>query len=150
MSAVDEIPNLVQNLYAIVSELERLFPSRRFTPDGHLVGSIGEVLAAYHYDLQLLPASRKRHDAEARDGRKVQIKATQANSIAMRSQPDYLIAIRILRDGSFEEVYNGPGDVVWKSAGKMQSNGQRPISLGRLFDLMKDVASGSGFDRRAS
>ncbi len=41
-----EIPSLVQELYSIVDRLEELFPGRRFTPDGHLVGSIGEVLAA--------------------------------------------------------------------------------------------------------
>jgi len=41
-----EIPSLFQELYSIVDRLEELFPGRRFTPDGHLVGSIGEVLAA--------------------------------------------------------------------------------------------------------
>ena len=44
--SVLEIPSLVQDLYSIVDRLEELFPGRRFTPDGHLVGSIGEVLAA--------------------------------------------------------------------------------------------------------
>ena len=36
----------VGKLYDLVGQLEHLFPSRSFTLDGHLVGSIGEVLAA--------------------------------------------------------------------------------------------------------
>ncbi len=38
-----EIPGLVSQLYAKVRELENLLPGRRFTPDGDLVGSIGEA-----------------------------------------------------------------------------------------------------------
>jgi hypothetical protein len=85
---IDLIPELVRSLYAIVGELEGLFPGRKFTPDGHLVGSIGEVLAARLYDLELLPASAERHDAKAPDGRLVQIKATQTKSVGLRSEPD--------------------------------------------------------------
>ena len=44
--SIHAIPSLVQELYSIVDRLDELFPGRRFTPDGHLVGSIGEVLAA--------------------------------------------------------------------------------------------------------
>ena len=40
----------IQELIKIVSELEIEFPGRHFTIDGHLVGSIGEVMAAY-YDI---------------------------------------------------------------------------------------------------
>ena len=82
------IPSLVQGLYSIVDRLEELFPGRRFTPDGHLVGSIGEVLAAATYDLELLPPSTERHDALSGDGRKVQIKATQVRSVSLSSEPD--------------------------------------------------------------
>ena len=41
---VEKVPGLVGELYALVAQLEALFPGRRFTPDGHLVGSIGEEL----------------------------------------------------------------------------------------------------------
>jgi hypothetical protein len=40
------VPALVSRLYEIVDELEEIFPGRHFTPDGHLVGSLGESLAA--------------------------------------------------------------------------------------------------------
>ena len=52
---------------------------------------------------------------------------------------DFLIAIQIKEDGSWVEIYNGPGDLVWENAGKMQKNGQRPISVAKLKALMKTV-----------
>ena len=67
----------IKALYAISRELEQLFPGRHYTPDGHMIGSIGEALAASWYGLELFEASAKTHDAKAPDGRLVQIKATQ-------------------------------------------------------------------------
>ncbi|GAL31213.1 hypothetical protein JCM19239_6598 [Vibrio variabilis] len=65
MSSVKQIPEKIRKLYEIVNELEAMFPERHFTPDGHLVGSIGEVLAEYHYGLELFTASAETHDAKA-------------------------------------------------------------------------------------
>lgn len=129
----------IKELYKITNELERTYPGRKFTVDGHLVGSIGEVIVAEHYGLKLLPNSIKTHDARTNDGKMVQIKATQVKGIAISSEPDYLIVIRLLSDGSWEEIYNGPGKAAWESAGKMQKNGQRPISLSKLRNLMGSV-----------
>ena len=129
----------IKELYKITNELENSYPGRKFTIDGHLVGSIGEVIVAEHYNLDLLPNSTKTHDARTKDGKMVQIKATQVKGIAISSEPDYLIVIRLLSDGSWEEIYNGPGKAVWESAGKMQKNGQRPISLSKLRNLMGSV-----------
>jgi hypothetical protein len=137
---IEEIPALVRSLYMIVRELEELFPGRKFTPDGHLVGSIGEVLAASQYGLELLPPSAKRHDARAPDGREVQIKATQARSVGLRSEPEVLLVLQLNSDGSSEEVFNGPGSLPWSHAGKMQSNGQRSIGVAKLRRLMHQVA----------
>ena len=92
-------------------------------------------MVAEHYGLQLLTASYETHDAIAPDGRYVQIKATQVNRIAISSEPDYLIVIKLLPDGSFEECYNGKGAAVWQAAGPMQKNGQRIISLAKLSRL---------------
>jgi hypothetical protein len=121
MNAIDHIPGIVQRLYALVGELHHHFPGRRFTPDGHLVGSLGEVLAAYHYDLELLPASTAGHDARSRDGRLVQVKATQGARVAIRSEPDHLLVLRLLQDGTIEEVYNGPGGLAWARLGRTAS-----------------------------
>ena len=129
----------IKQLYKITNELEQTYPGRKFTVDGHLVGSIGEVIVAEHYGLSLLPNSTKTHDAVSKEGKQVQIKATQVKSIAISSEPDYLIVIRLLSDGSWEEIYNGPGKAAWDNAGKMQKNGQRPISLSKLRNLMGSV-----------
>ena len=129
----------IKELYKITNELENTYPGRKFTIDGHLVGSIGEVIVAEHYGLALLPNSTKTHDAVTKDGKFVQIKATQVQGISISSEPDYLIAIKLFSDGSWEEAYNGPGKPVWNNAGKMQKNGQRPISLSKLKKLMIGV-----------
>ncbi|WP_182963519.1 DUF6998 domain-containing protein [Aeromonas veronii] len=122
---------LVQQLYSTVEELEEMFPGRHFTPDGHMVGSIGECLVADAYGLELMNASNKGYDALSPSGLQVEIKATQAKSVAFRSQPEHTIAIKILPNGTFEEIFNGPGKLVWQQFdGKpLPSNGQYQISL---------------------
>jgi hypothetical protein len=132
---VKAIPELVKRLYGIVNELESHFPGRKFTPDGHLIGSIGEVLVAEKYNLDLLPNSAKTHDAVDKDGRLIQIKATQGVSIGISSEPDWLIVVKINKEGVAQEVYFGLGKPVWENAGKMQKNGQRRISLNKLRKL---------------
>ena len=129
----------IKELYRITNELETEYPGRKFTIDGHLVGSIGEVIVAENYGLELLPNSTETHDAEAKDGKLVQIKATQINRIAISSEPDFIIVIQLQSDGSWIEIYNGPGEYVWDNAGKMQKNGQRPISIHKLKNLMETV-----------
>ncbi len=136
---VDQIPQLVCKLYAIVGQLEAQFSGRKFTLDGHLVGSIGEVLAADRYDLNLLPASAKTHDARAQDGRLVQIKATQVRSVSLRSEPEHLIVLRLDSTGGAEEIFNGPGHLAWRHAGRLQKNGQCSISVSKLTELMAGV-----------
>ncbi|MBS4154925.1 MULTISPECIES: DUF6998 domain-containing protein [Cobetia] len=137
----NKLKSLVGDLYNIVNELEEMFPGRHFTPDGHMVGSLGECLVANAYDLELLTASNKGYDAIAKCGTKIEIKATQAKSVAFRSEPEHAIVIKILPDGSFEEIYNGPGSLVWQqfSEKKLPSNGQFQISLAKLKVMNKSV-----------
>lgn len=134
------IHRLIRELYHITAELESLYPGRHFTPDGHMIGSIGEVLAAEAYGIELFTASAPVHDGTAPDGRLVQIKATQVDSIGISERPDYLIVLKIFRDGTFEEVYNGPGAPAWNAAGKVQKTSQRHIALSRLRALNELVA----------
>ena len=150
MDGVQEIPSLIRRLYSIVEELERHFPDRRFTPDGHLVGSIGEVLAAHYYDLELLPSGTETHDARAPDGTLVQVKATQRGTVGIRSEPQHLLVLRILPDGRTEEVYNGPGKLAWDHAGRLQKNGQRPIALSKLEALMQNVGEDDQLPRQVT
>ena len=135
---LDNIPALLKRLYEIVAELESLYPGRKFTPDGHLVGSLGEVIAAHDYGLVLLDSSAMTHDA--RKGEKlIQIKATQCQSVAMYGEPEHLLVLKLRKDGSTEEVYNGPGALAWTNMGKPQKNGQRSIALSKLRALMDSV-----------
>ena len=129
----------IKEIYVITHELEQMFPGRHFTPDGHMVGSIGEVLVASRYGLKLLTSSAKTHDAIDQHGRFIQIKATQTNRVSISSEPDYLVVIKIETNGTFSELYNGRGSLVWQQAGKMQKNGQRSIPVPKLRELMKAV-----------
>lgn len=136
-----KIQEIIRNLYTIVSELEGIFPGRPFTPDGHMVGSIGECLVADKYGLVLMPPSNQGYDAITGDGTKVEIKATLAKCVAFRSCPEHTIIIKIKDDGTFEEIYNGPGSNIWKEfkGKKLPSNGQFQISLHRLRKLNSEV-----------
>lgn len=138
-----KLQSLVKQLYATVSELEALFPGRRFTPDGHMVGSLGECLVADAYGLELKAASNKGYDVVTKSGLQVEIKATQSSVVAFRSQPQHTIVIKLQPDGSFDEVYNGPGALVWAQFKdkKLPSNGQFQISLTMLRKLNQLVAS---------
>lgn len=129
----------IDAIYRAVEHLENAFPGRKFTPDGHLVGSIGEVAAAYMFDLQLNPASTLGFDARTRCGKEVEIKLTQAKSVSLRHQPQYLIALRRAKGQKIEVLYNGPGSLVWEHAGAMQKNGQRPIGVSKLKSLQSQV-----------
>ena len=77
----------------------------------HLVGSIGEAVAARMFDLRLLPASTPEPDATTADRQTlVQIKLTQGKrGVALRAEPKHLLVLRLDPDLSVEVVYNGRG-----------------------------------------
>lgn len=133
---------LVDQLHAIVEELEKLHPGRKFPLDGHLVGSLGEAAGEALFDVVLLPASTPGHDAIAADGRTVEIKATYGNGVvAIRptshDHAELLIVLRLSRssDEDHEEVYNGPFAMAAGAAGRVGPNGQAPIRLSKLRAL---------------
>lgn len=134
-----EVAQHLDQLYNASNGLERLFPGRKFTLDGHLVGSIGEVVAAYIFDLGLKPASTLAHDATSPDGKNVKIKLTQGDRVAIRHEPEHLIVLHRPKGGPMRIVFNGPGGLARAAAGKMHKNGQRPISLSRLRQLAEEV-----------
>lgn len=136
------ISEIMHQIYSAAEKLEELYPGRPFTPDGHMVGSIGECLVAEAYELKLMPPSNRGYDAISPDGKKVEIKATQAERVAFRSCPEHVIAIKINKDGSFEERYNGPGVLIWEQVEgrKLPSNGQYQITLLKLDVLNSRVS----------
>ncbi|AZE48242.1 hypothetical protein C4K04_2569 [Pseudomonas chlororaphis] len=109
-----KIEEALKGLFSAVSMLQEAYPGKPFTLDGRLVGDIGEVVASLAYDLTLNEGLTKQHDAVTRDGRKVQIKTTFGTSLTfpVHHVPDYYLGIRMNRDGTFEEIYNGPGHLV--------------------------------------
>ena len=54
------------------------------------------------------------HDAYDSNARLVQIKTTQGSRVGISEKPDYLIVLRMSKEGEFEETYNGPGGTVWE------------------------------------
>jgi len=149
------VARLIEELFRITDELTEM-TGRAFTPDGHLVGSIGEVLAANAYGLQLEPHSTKGCDA-TRDGRRVEIKATFSNRVAFRAhdldhEHSHCLALRLQRGAAFEEIYNGPAKPIMDmlSMRALPRNGQRQISLAQLRILNSRVEAADLLSRVAS
>jgi hypothetical protein len=134
-----KLPRPVADIYKAVNELERLYPSRRFTPDGHLVGSIGEVVAAEALGLQLHPMSHAGHDAFD-EGGDIQIKMTGGKNIAMYADCDRLIVLQIISPEEAEIVFDGPGSKAWATSRKIGKNGQRVVSLSKLRALEREAS----------
>lgn len=135
-------------LQTIVGRLESRYPGRKFTLDGHLVGSLGEVWAAHLFDLELLPPSEAVHDAVASDGRRIQVKATQGVAVGISSCPDNLIVLHLNAEAGAEVVYDGPGDIAFAAAGKVAKTGQRPLRLSKLRALQNQVPPEGRLRRR--
>lgn len=128
------LPEPVAAIYRAVEDLKALYPGRAFTPDGHLVGSLGEVVAAHALKLTLYKASRPGHDAYDEKG-DVQIKMTAGDCISMYDTCNRLVVLRINSPTEAEIIYDGSGEVAWSVAGKLQKNGQRSVRLSKLRKL---------------
>jgi hypothetical protein len=145
-----KLPAAVADIYRAVEPLSAIYPGRKFTPDGHLVGSIGEVVAAEALGLTLYPSSYPGNDAVDADGRDVQIKMTGGKSVPLYATCDRLVVLRVVSPEEAGIVYDGPGAPVWEAAGAMQKNGQRPISLAKLRAVREAFAEEAGaMTRRA-
>jgi hypothetical protein len=129
-----KLPEPVAAIYRAVAQLEAAYPGRTFTPDGHLVGSIGEVIAAEALGLELHKASHPSHDAFDANGN-VQIKMTGGKSVSLYATCERLVVLKVISPTEAEIVYDGPGEPAWTLAGKMQKNGQRTVSLAKLAAL---------------
>ncbi len=141
---------LLAQIYSAVAELEAMFPGRHFTPDGHMVGSIGEAIAAYHYGIRLYPPGRPVFDGQ-KDGKEVQIKATQKSSVDLKpADGGTLLVLKLEQNGDFQEVYNGNADRVWKSLShrKATKAGEISISLNQLRALQREVQEEEKITRR--
>jgi hypothetical protein len=111
----------IQQLLAITRALKEKYKHhcKSFTLDGKLVGDIGEVLVAEHYGLTLYGDNTPVHDGfvTGDENKKVQIKASFNNyfyfSKDLNNIPQYFIAVQLKEDGTFEEVFNGLGALIY-------------------------------------
>ncbi|MGO9003504.1 MAG: DUF6998 domain-containing protein, partial [Limisphaerales bacterium] len=135
----EKAQELVASIYKAVYGLNKLFDGRRFTPDGILVGSLGEVMAEIKYEIELLRPNSAKHDAiELKTNRQVQIKTNQGDSAYLSEEPDYFIALKLLPDGQVKEIYNGPGRAAWQLALEVEKgkNGYHAIRHSKLINAM--------------
>jgi len=148
---LEDLGALMRELADLVKRFEELAPGRRFTPDGHMVGSIGELIGSVEHGLTLASASNMGWDATRLwpDGTisKVEIKATQRKSVAMRHnepQCDEVLVIHLnFHAGTWETIYFGQAKPVWSLLSEtMPPNGQRSVSLSKLAALRSSSGVG--------
>jgi hypothetical protein len=136
------LSEFLRQIYSAVAGLEKMFPGRHFTPDGHMVGSLGEVYAAWRYGINLYPPSHPVFDGN-KDGKEIQIRTTQRDNSYVRAVAvgGMLLVLKVNPDGTFEEVYNGYAHRVWHAVSHKKANklGQISISLKQLRALQEQV-----------
>lgn len=140
---MDRRKTITEALGLIIQGIEKLrgaFPHRKFTIDGRLVGDIGEVIAELEYDLDIDHVSRPCHDAVTADGRRVQIKATFKDQLTFKTVPDFYLGFRLFPDGRHEEIYNGPGDLIYQRYASRKGIGEVLLSF-PLSELRRLSAS---------
>lgn len=134
-----KLPKAVVKLYEAVAELSAEYPGRPFTPDGHLIGSIGEVVARETFGFKLHEPSNKHHDAICDVRGDVEVKITAGKTISMRGPCNHLIVLKVVSPAEAEIIFDGPGAGIFEDAGKTASNGQRRVSLVKLARIAAAV-----------
>jgi len=133
MSDLEFLQQKVIELQTIVSELEERFKNqkRKFTLDGHILGSIGEIYAHLTEDIDLYTPSHPVVDGCHKDdiNKQVQIKITQGKKILLTSCVDNLLVYKLEKDGIITKVYAGEGNSFFK---EQPTNVKRHISLNSL------------------
>jgi len=127
----------------IVEALQETYPKKKFTLDGRLVGDLGEILVEGDYELKLYEGLEKHHDGETPDGRRVQIKTTMKKSLTFPVDhiPQFYIGIKVHSDGTYREIFNGPGVIAWEAVKnrKPTKTNLHSVTLSALQKLSKTV-----------
>ena len=112
-SDIDYLEKQILKIKSSVNELNAHFLPRKFTLDGHLLGSVGEIYASYYYGIDLYPSGKPIHDGFV-NNKDIQIKVTQNKSVELKEIPNYLIVLHIdvtETEVVISEVFNGPGSI---------------------------------------
>ena len=140
-AAVKNVFDACRNLAVVSGKL------RPFTPDGRMVGDIGEVAATIFYQVSLHGIGRNHWDGIYGE-RHVQIKATSGKDTYLKEPPDegfadgLLMVFKINRDsGDCQLIYNGDIQRVWDYLAykKIDRTGAKQITLDRLRELQASV-----------
>ncbi|MBU4274724.1 hypothetical protein KKE19_02825 [Patescibacteria group bacterium] len=143
MGQIDQLKGAIRNLYKSVVELNNAFPERKFTPDGRMVGDMGEAIASLKFHVILDEKSKRDWDGcrinKNHKERKVQVKTTQKNETYLKKPPcdGDLLVFKINNDGGYECCYDGSIMKVWKSLKDKNPdiNGAKFIKLSKLKKL---------------
>ena len=135
------ITEALSHIFNGIKQLTIAFPGKAFTIDGRLVGDIGEVIATLEYNIKLYTTQKARHDGETLDGRKVQIKATFKKMLTFKAIPEYYLGFKLFEDGHYEEIFNGPGKIIFERYKHRKGIGKELLSfpiaeLKRLSDAV--------------
>ncbi|MGR8981532.1 MAG: DUF6998 domain-containing protein [Gammaproteobacteria bacterium] len=136
------IEDSLEKIFSGIRQLKEALPSKEFTIDGRLVGDIGEAIVQRDYDLVLYDGLAKDYDGETPCGKKVQIKATFKDTLTFKKLSDYYIGIKMREDGTYEEIFNGPGRVIADEYGHRKGFGTVLLSFPnkRLRELSNAVS----------
>ena len=103
-------------------------------------------MAEEKYDLDLLPPKTGTFDAIDCEGRKVQIRCNQQNTTPIKKAApgQMLLVLKLLPDGTIEEVFNGPVFMALVLEGGKQTDrkGSVDLSHNKLRTLNKSVPAG--------
>ena len=127
------LPDLLRQFYSSLDEMSFLF-RRSLIPEGEMGDRLGEIVAAYVYDLDLNQEDEECAEAKTSDGRCVQVQTTRASgrgTVALRHTFEHLLVVR-LTGRQLIEVYNGPLEPIWAVAKRIQRDGTRRVSMSRL------------------
>jgi hypothetical protein len=129
VSTEKAISEALKSVFSGIRLLRSTFPGKQFTVDGRFVGDIGEVMAARDYDVQLYGVQVRGYDGHTSDGRLVQVKATFKNHLTFRFVPDYYLGFRLYEDGTYDEIYNGPGTLIYENYRHRKGIGEQLLSF---------------------
>jgi len=143
MDQIGQLKEAIKDLYHSVEKLNDAFSQRKFTPDGRMIGDIGEAIASLRFDVVLDEKSQKDWDGYRIDKkgnkRMVQVKTTQKDETYLKKPPcdGDLLVFKIRRDGEYELCYDGSALKVWDSLShrKADVTGAKMIDLKRLKQI---------------
>jgi uncharacterized protein DUF6998 len=111
-------------------------------------------LVAESYNLELFEGLMKHHDGKTPEGKQVQIKATMKSSLTFPVDhvPNYYLGIQIHQDGTFTEIFNGPGSIAVAviEGRKPTKNNQHSIPIAALKKLNVKVKPSEQIPKRPS